>query len=219
MKTLPFVLLLVSSVAFGQMTIEQARELAQKNHALSYSYHQKFEGHKGYGAPIIITNDGGVAFFTSGVAGSDVEITKLDETGNVLWQAPVKRKHNEMEVQSVVEGTDGDIYAFILSYNYDVYRGGSERVVHVDKNGKILWDIILGDYGLVNSPHCSWIHLNKDGKLELRGHIVPKAKEEGKDPVYHYWTGWLNDKGELEQKVGDVINWSDPAAKKFTEVE
>jgi hypothetical protein len=38
--------------------------------------------------------------------------------------------------------------------------------------------------------------------------VVKEKPEEGKDPKYHYWEGWLTSKGLLTQKAGDVIDWS-----------
>ena len=71
----------------------------------------------------------------------------------------------------------------------------------------------------IDNPQCSYIHLNEDGRLELRGQIVTERAKEGSDPEYHFWTSWLNSKGELTVEIGDVIDWSDPSWETFYEVK
>jgi hypothetical protein len=203
----------VTSV-YAQLNLPEAKKAAQNHGFHSYSYHTQFEGHKGYGAPIVITSDSGAVFF-----GGGVNIVKLDKNGQLQWKRFIQPAFDELETQSVIQDQEGNYYAFTLSYNYNQHRGGTERVIHLDKNGNILWDKTLGEYAKMNNPHCSYIHLLDDGRLELRGHIVTERQEKGKDPEYHFWTGWLDNKGGVTQKIGDIINWSDAAWKKFLEAE
>lgn len=53
---------MISSLCYGQMTIESARTEARKYKLGSYSYHEDFIGHAGYGAPLILTADRGSFF-------------------------------------------------------------------------------------------------------------------------------------------------------------
>ena len=219
MKLITILFLLSTTIGFSQISIKDAKTMAKNYNMISYSYHQPFEGHKGYAAPIIITNNNGILFFGNTKENGIPSLMHLNSTGELVWTTPILKKHDEMEIQSVVQDLDGNFYAFLLSYKYSAYRGGSERVIKLDSTGKIKWDIILGEYGLVNSPHCSYIKLHEDGRISLRGHVVTDKAVEGKDPEYKSWQGWLNTKGELIQKIGTVIDWSNSDWKKFLEVD
>jgi hypothetical protein len=210
MKNLSFLFWLIPLMGHSQATIEQARSAVQSYYMSSYSYHEQFIGHDGYGAPVILTSDGGAAVFGDG----EVEglasglLVIVDSTGQETWKAVIRKQFDEMESQSVVEDDNGNLYIFMLSYDNSRYRGGSERVMCYDSDGELLWDKTLGNYTLTNNPTISYIR-NKDGKIYLRGHIVLKEAVDGKDPIYHFWEGWLDSEGNLTQKSGEVINWSD----------
>jgi hypothetical protein len=179
---------------------------ARKYRMGSYTYHEQFKGHRGYGAPLILTNDGGGAAFGGGDEG--FMLVKLTKTGKLQWKKTVTVKGDEMESQSVVEDKTGNFYVFLLVYDNTKYRGGCERVVAFNKTGTVLWDKYIGSFDLLNSPTVSYIKALPDGRIALRGHVVKEKPEEGKDPKYHYWEGWLTSKGLLTQKAGDVIDWS-----------
>ena len=206
MKYLFVFLLLTSSTVYGQLTIDIAKDSVLKYHLGSYSYHQQFIGYKGYGAPIVLTADGGAAAYGDGDEGA--MLVKLDKNGRKQWIQIIPPKGDEMESQSVVQDVNGNYYAFMLVYDNTKYRGGCERVVHLSKTGVIVWDKIIGSCSLVNNPIVSYIRMLKDGRIALRGHIVIEKPAEGKDPSYHYWEGWINNKGALTQKTGNVIDWS-----------
>lgn len=214
---LTILLFAITSPTFAQFTIEGAKEAARNYSYMSYSYHDQFIGHEGYGAPLIFTDDEGLAFFGKGYYGL-VHLVKLDALGNHAWEYDIKPKHDEIETQSVLQDRDGNYYAFMLSYNRSKYRGGAERVISLTRGGSLRWEIMLGGYSAEGSPHCSYIKLLEDGRIELRGH-VGKIIEQGKDPEYYFWTGWLNSDGELTQEIGPEIDWSSSAWKEFTKVE
>lgn len=210
MRTLLLLFILFYSSSNAQLNLEQARTSVKKYYIASYSYHEQFVGHKGYGAPIILTADGGAAVYGDGEVDGVASglLVKLDSAGTELWKVTIQKQFDEMESQSVVEDDNGNLYVFMLSYDNTRYRGGSERVICYDKTGKLLWDKTLGKYTLVNNPTISYIR-NKDGKIYLRGHIVTEKAVDGKDPVYYFWEGWLDAKGNLTQKNGTVIKWED----------
>lgn len=217
-----FVLLACTgSGIFGQMTIEIAKDSANAYGLGAYSYHSKFIGHDGYAAPVILTEDKGAALFGDyeGEKGKGALLVKLDPTGKESWTYFIVPEYDELEAQSVVEDQNGNLYVFMISYNYAKHRGGTERVLCIDQDGKLLWDKTLGEYGKMNNPHCSYIHLLEDGRLELRGHIVTENPEKDKDPEYRYWQGWLDNAGELSFKVGEVIDWANEDWQKWYEVE
>jgi hypothetical protein len=210
MKYLFVILLSGSLTANGQLSLDSARAIVS-NYRLGYStYFEPFMEKAGYGAPWILTIDGGAAAF------GDNMLYKFDKTGKEQWMRTVKPQFDEMESQSVAQDTKGNLYVFMLSYDGKRYRGGSERVVCYDKNGKLLWDKTLGAYTLMNNPVVSYIRPLKDGRVYMRGHIVKEKPLEGKDPVYRYWEGWLDSLGKLTQKAGEEIDWSkDEWQKKF----
>lgn len=203
-------LLLISLPGYGQLLISDAKATAQKYRLGSYDYHEPFIGHQGYGAPIILTADGGAAFFGdfSDKDGRGGLLVKVDKTGKEQWKTLVRTKFDEMESQSVVQDLKGNYYVFMLSYDPNKYRGGCERIAYLDRYGKVLWDKVISTCELINNPTISYIRMLKDGRIYLRGHAVTDKPEEDQDPKYRYWEGWMNSLGKLTQKTGDVIDWA-----------
>lgn len=191
----------------AQLTMESAKQAALALHLSSYSYHEQFVGHAGYGAPIILTKDGGAAAFGDGDEGP--MLVRFDTAGAILWKRPFTAKGEEMELQSVVQTSSGDFMVFALVYdaNRFKYRGGCERAAYITKKGTVLWDKFIGTCGLLNSPTVSYIRALPDGRVSLRGHIVKQAPPKGQDPTYLFWEGWLNSKGVMTQKTGAAIDW------------
>jgi hypothetical protein len=199
-----------ASITYGQLSMDSARNIVSKYRLGSSTYFEPFKERPGYGAPWILTNDGGAAAF------GDNMLYKFSKTGKEQWMRTVKAQFDEMESQSVAQDSKGNLYVFMLSYDSKRYRGGSERVLCYDKNGKLLWDKTLGAYTLMNNPTVSYIRALKDGRIYMRGHVVKEKPLEGKDPVYRYWEGWLDSTGKLTQKANEEIDWSkDEWQKKF----
>jgi hypothetical protein len=215
MKYALFLLVLLPSLGFAQLNIDQVRELTvQKYHLGSSTYFSDFVGHPGYGAIAILTNDGGGAAFGDGDEG--VMLVRITKAGAEQWKRKVTSKGDEMETQAVAEDKAGNFYLFMLVYNHAKYQGGAERVVCYSKAGTLLWDKYLGPFALVNNPTVSWIQSVADGRIALRGHIVNQPPAEGKDPIYHFWEATINSKGFVTQKSGDAIDWAkDEWKKKF----
>jgi hypothetical protein len=206
MKNLFGMLVFISATVNGQLSIDVARDSSvRKYHMGSYSYHEDFIGHAGYGAPLILTSDGGSAAFGDGDEGT--MLVKLDKTGKQQWKKIIKPMGDELESQSVAQDKNGNFYVFQLVYDNTKYRGGCERVVCLNKAGTVLWGKFIGSCLLVNNPVVSYIRSLPDGRIYLRGHIVKKTPPEGKDPEYHFWEGWLNSAGVLTQKSAEVIDW------------
>lgn len=219
-----FLVLFIFTTGHCQLSLSAAKSVAAKYKLHSYSYHEKFEGHNDYAAPIILTQNGGTVFFSDSISNASRGIIKLSRDSKVEWEIAIAPKHDEYETQSIIQDREGNYYAFMLSYNRKIYRGGSERVIYIGNDGTILWDIILGDYGIVNSPLCSFIRLTEKNQLELRGHIVTKDPEKDRwgyyiDPEYHQWTGWLKKDGSYLQSIGDIIDWANKDWKKFIEIQ
>lgn len=200
-------MLFLVNTMYGQLTADVVREkTVRKYHIGTYSYHEQFIGHKTYGAPLILTSDGGGAAFGNGDEG--IMLVVLSKEGKEVLKRIIKPKGNETEAQSVAQDKTGNYYLFMLTYDETKYRGGCERVVCVNKTGTILWDKFIGSCELVNNPTVSYIRSLTDGRIALRGHIVTQKPEEGKDPTYYYWEGWLDRTGKLTQKTGDAIDWA-----------
>ena len=213
MRHLIVILLFISPMASAQITIDIVQDSAvSKYHIGSYSYHDEFIGHPGYGAPQILTADGGGAAFGDGDEGT--MLVKLDKTGKQQWKQIIKPIGDDLESQSVVEGKNGNFYVFQLVYDNTKYRGGCERVLCLNKSGIVVWDKYIGSFSLINNPIISYIKSLPDGRIYLRGHVVIKAPPAGKDPEYHFWEGWLNSEGALTQKAGEVIDWENPEWQK-----
>jgi hypothetical protein len=200
-------LLFVHSVGYGHLTLESAKAAAQPFHISSYSYHEQFVGHAGYGAPIILTGDGGAAAFGHGDEGP--VLMKFGRDGKVQWKRFIKPKGSEMELQSVVQSKFGGFYVFMLVYDEAKfkYRGGCQRAMLITKDGVVVWDKFAGTCGLLNTPTISYIRAQDDGTIAFRGHVVRQVPEEGKDPTYLYWEGSVNNKGAITEKDGEAIDW------------
>lgn len=213
MKTLSLAFLLGNIAAYSQLTLPTASDSAiRKYHVSSYSYLEQFKGHPGYGAPLILTSDGGAAAFGDGDLGA--MLVKFDKTGKESWKRIIPVKGTEMESQSVAEDKAGNYYGFILVYDETKYRGGSERMVCMNKAGVIVWDKFIGAFSQINNPTVSYIRSLDDGRIYLRGHVALKSPPKGEDPKYHFWEAWINSKGTLTQQTGDIIDWSKPEWKK-----
>jgi len=221
MKYLFLLLSLGSSLAFGQLSIDEAKKAFYSYKLGSYEYHEQFTGHKGYGAPVIVTSDGGAAFFggSGDSTGTYGLIVKLDKNSREEWKQAIRPQFDEIETQSVVQDITGSFYVFLLSYNTKKYRGGCERIVHLDKKGTIIWDKMIGEYDIMNNPVIAYIKALDDGRIALRGHVVTKKPPEGKDPEYFFWEGWIDNKGRLTQKTGDVIDWANQDWQKLFKPE
>lgn len=190
----------------GQLALTTANDsTVRKYHIGASTYFDDFKGHAGFGALLILTNDGGAAAFGDGDEGT--MLIKLDKTGKLQWKKNVKAKGDEVESQCVAQDKAGNFYVFQLVYDRAKYRGGNERVVCFTKSGTILWDKYIGQFSPINNPIASYIRSIDDGRIYIRGHIAPKAPPAGKDPEYHFWEGWLNSAGVLTQKAGEVIDW------------
>ncbi len=68
-----------------QLTLSVVKAAAQEYNFRSYIYHEQFEGHEGYAAPIILLADGGTMFFGDSEEDKSVNLVKLDKEGNVEW--------------------------------------------------------------------------------------------------------------------------------------
>jgi hypothetical protein len=209
MKYLAIFLMLLCSSTYGQLTMKDARNLASEVKLGSYSYHEQFIGFDRYGAPMILTSDGGAAFFgdSEDSLGTNGTLVKFDRSGKEEWRKIIRPQFDNLESQSVVQDKNGNYYVFMISYDEKRYRGGSQRIICLDKQGAILWDKTIGAYEMINNPVISYIRALPDGQIYLRGHIAPKKPAKDKDPEYRYWEGWFNSAGKLTQKTGDVIVW------------
>lgn len=215
MKYLSLILSLISSISYCQITMDIANDsTVRKYHMGQYSYHEAFKGHKGYGAPLILTSDNGAAAFGDGDEGC--MLVKLDKSGKVQWKQIIQPKGSEMESQSVVQDKNGNYYVFILVYDAErfKYRGGCERAVFINKSGTIVWDKFIGSCNMVNSPTVAYIKALDDGRVYLRGQVVKVKPPEDKDPQYLFWDGWLDKTGKLTQKTGEAIDWKKEDWKK-----
>jgi len=218
MKHLLIVLLFANSAVYGQLTQNIVKDSAvRKYHISSYSYHEQFIGHNGYGAPLIFTSDGGAAVFGDGDEGT--MLVKLDKNGKLNWKRTIPPKGDEVESQSVAQNINGNYLVFQLVYDNTKYRGGCERVVYTSKAGAILWDKFIGSCSLLDNPTIAYIKALPDGRIALRGQVVTKQPVKGEDPKYQYWEGWINSKGVLTQKVGAVIDWENPDWKNLFKPE
>ncbi|HYG50328.1 MAG TPA: hypothetical protein VD905_05465 [Flavobacteriales bacterium] len=217
MKPIFTLSVLFATNCYGQLNLKRAEDSLQKYRISQYDYMTGFKGHKGYGAPVILTNDGGAAAWGHGDNGAG--LVKLDSSGHKKWERLFTPQFTELELQSVVQDNEGNYFACMLSYDEKRYRGGSERLVCMDQTGKIIWDKTLGNYTEMNNPVIQYMHALKDGRIEMRGHIVKDKPAGGKDPVYKEWQGWIDVKGTYTQKVGEAIDWSKGTWKDFYKVE
>ena len=214
MKFLIVTLFCFSQLCYAQLSIDDARSATRVYEIGSYSYHEQFQGYTGYAAPVIQTADGGAAVFGDVHSGDSTAalLVKLDKNAQEEWKVRISPEYDDMESQSVVQDQAGNYFVFMLSYDDEKYRGGSQRVVYISQQGKILWSKLICDHNVVNNPIFSYIHALPDGRINLRGHIVIDQPKEDEDPVYYNWEGWIDSKGVLTQEVQELQtqeNWDD----------
>jgi hypothetical protein len=209
MKKTLFILVfsLLCSNAWADLTMTSLKQLVQPLHLGYSTYFSDFADKAGYGGPWILTKDGGGAAFGDNV------VYKFDPAGKETWKKQIKNLHDESECQSIAEDGKGNLYAFLLTYNRKAYRGGVERVVSYDKNGKLLWDKLIGKFSPLNNPIVSYIKPAADGRIYVRGHLARDKKRNG-DPRYLFWEGWLDATSKLTQKTGEEIDWKKPEWQK-----
>lgn len=217
MSRLLFLFFLISGNAFGQWNIDSAKRALKIYKLGSYSYHESFIGKSDFAAPLILTRDGGAAKFGDDETetGKGGTLVKVDKHGKEQWKYFIKPQFSEIESQSIIEDQKGNIYAFVLSYDYKRYRGGTQRVLKFDSKGKMLWDKTYGLYSVMKSPTFASISMQPSGQLYIRGQMVTDVPASGKDPLYRYWEGWINGEGTLTQKTGEVIDWKAGKWKKW----
>lgn len=208
-----FFLLVAGPSAFAQLSADSAMAIIGRYRIGSNTYFQPFENHKGFGAPWILTADGGAAAFGSNT------VYKIGKDGKEQWSRQISPQFDELETQAVAEDTKGNLFVFMLSYDNNRYRGGSERVICYKKDGTMLWDKTLGTYDVVRNPTISYIRVQPDGRIYLRGHTVTDKPEGDKDPIYRYWQGWLDSTGKLSEQVGQVIDWEKEEWQKIFQPE
>jgi hypothetical protein len=212
MKYTVVLFFIINIQAFNQLTFKQAYDSLRKYHLGVSTYFSDFEGHPLYGSGTNLTKEGGAVGFGDGDNG--LEIIKLDKTGKTQWRRSIKKQFKETEAQCVAQDNLGNFYLFMLDYNPDGYRGGSERLVCFSDQGVLLWEMMLGKYTLINNPVVSYVRTLDDGRIEMRGHVVKEEPQAGKDPIYYYWQGWCNSLKVLTTNTGDVIDWNNPEWKK-----
>lgn len=203
--TIVVILLTITRSGFGQLSMEGAKQASLELHMSAYSYHEQFTGHAGYGAPLILTADGGAAAFGDGDEGP--MLIKWDKDGMVQWKRPIAPKGEEMELQSVVQAKSGSYFVCFLVYDHAKYHGGAQRMACINKAGAIVWEKYIGAFSSLNNPIVDYLRALPDGRIALRGHVARKAPPKGEDPTYLYWEGWLTAKGTLTQKDGVAIDW------------
>ncbi|MBK9192103.1 MAG: hypothetical protein IPM77_11650 [Crocinitomicaceae bacterium] len=204
------VCLFCSVQAMAQISYEKASELSRNYEVYAYSYFEGFAGKQGYASSVILTLDGGCAFLDEWYEENDHGplLIKLDKDGKEQWKTKLKGGYEESESQGIVEDAGGNFYVFALVYTSTGYLGGCERVMCVSPSGELNWDKLIGAFTLENSPTFSYIHSDKNGKVELRGHIAKEKPAEGKDPDYYYWSAWLDSKGDIVEETGKRIDWA-----------
>ncbi len=219
MKNLAAIFMLLWSTTYAQLTLDDARAATRDSNLGSYSYHEEFIGKAGFGAPRILTPDGGAAIFGDfeDDGGAYAVLLKLGKNGIEEWRKEIRPEFDLLESQSVVQDKKGVYYVFMLSYDNARYRGGSERIVCIDAGGNLFWDKTIGNYDPINNPIISYIRALDDGRISLRGHNCNEIPPDGEDHAARFWEGWISPAGNLTQKTGDVIDWNNPDwQKKFS---
>jgi len=187
-------------------SFEPAQQFAADSKLSLYHYHTHRIGNsEGYLAPIIATRDGG--FLVVGtrstsppgryqVGSSRPVVVKLDAKGSKVWEhAYPARGFLDYEGGSAVEVEDGYI-VYILSYVHP--SGGSVvRLVRIDRDGEVVWDLRLRGDGRAGTPHPQTFQL-RQGKLFMEGHIYKDASETA-----YGWRGTVSLDGKvLSDDVG-----------------
>lgn len=195
-----------------------ARKYAADAHVELYRYHLAFIGNDDdFFAPILILEDGGalVVGTTSSLpegarfeAGNSTPVAaRLDPSGKLLWQTPMKAKgYRDYEGGSAVRTADGGFVVFVLSY-VNPAHGAATRLVKLSAKGKVLWDCRFPGNGGPHTPFADRLRRTERGTFLLEGHVYLDKTETA-----HAWTGEVSADGRiLRDEDGPAVPRPTPA--------
>lgn len=128
----------------------------------------------------------------AGVRGTSAVIAKVGPSGKRLWERTLPDKRFKEQAGGVLAPTaDDGCVAYFLSYLHPAHDP-SARLVRLDRDGKILWDLNFPGGGAANAPYANdGLELRPDGSVLLKG-IVRVARG-----VERPWTGVVSAGGKL----------------------
>ena len=194
--------------SFAALTVEDGKAWA-KEHNLSLSEKFKSEyGIKDHAAPVIVTKNGGLAIIGDymEVSTKGVKIVILNEKKDIVFSHFFGPYIDNLEAQAIIEDNTGHFYAVMETHNRKDDSDTRERMVKIDYDGKIEWDIALEQKENHYHRHCNTIILNEDGKhIDLVGTVQP-TKTAIQNKEFYKWNGSVDGNGILKHVVGEKIS-------------
>lgn len=198
----------IRRTAIDERVFEPALEFTRRTNLSMYRYHTNRIGNtEGYSAPIIHVRDGG--FLVVGtrhppgryqVGKSRPIVAKLDADGALVWEHTYPASgFLDYEGASAIELDDGYV-VYILSYVHPA-RGSVARLVRIEQDGGVVWDLRLRGDGHQGTPHPQTLRLI-GGQLVLEGHIYKDASETA-----YGWRGVVSLDGKV---VADDVGAANP---------
>jgi hypothetical protein len=130
--------------------------------------------------------------FIAGVREPSAVIAKVGPSGKRLWERVLPDKRFKEQAGGVLAPTaDDGCVAYFLSYRNPA-ADPSARLVRLDRNGKVLWDLNFAGDGAPNSPYANdGLELQPDGSVVLKGIVrVSRGVEQP-------WTAVVSAEGRL----------------------
>jgi hypothetical protein len=130
--------------------------------------------------------------FVAGVRGASAVVAKVSASGKRLWERTLPNKRFKEQAGGVLSPTaDDGCVAYFLSYLHPAHDP-SARLVRLDRDGKVLWDLNFPGEGAANAPYANdGLELRSDGSVLLKG-IVRVSRG-----VERPWTGVVSAGGKL----------------------
>lgn len=177
----------------------RAEQYAAAHGIKLYSHHLRYLGNTdGIAAPIIALPDGTLVVVGTrvtprpGRAGLSTAVAaRFDASGDTLWELDFARKgFPESEGASALPLGEG-VVLYVLSYVNPAW-GGVTRIVHLDRDGAIVWDWLGRGRGSADTPFADELRLTPNGHIAIDGHIYLR-----KGGPSHDWRGELDGAGTL----------------------
>ena len=181
--------------------------LASQTDPLSVTWQKAFGGSKDDVAKgVAATEDGGLIIASTtrsfGHGKTDMNVMKLDEKGNKLWQKNFGGERKET-ASAITQTADGGYIAVGSTKSYGA--GGYDfYIVKMDANGEKIWEKVAGGAA---KDDATAVTATKDGGVLVLG--TTKSYGTGS---YNYYAVKLDAKGELEwEQVAGGKDWDIPS--------
>jgi len=208
MKSILLSLIFLLSVnCYGQLTLEDGKLWAKENNIELNEFGSTYIGKADFGAPVIITRDGGLAILGNYAEGetNGVKLVFLNEKKEVMWSHFFGSKNDNLDAQIIIEDRTGFFYVFMEAKDKKTPSDMRERVVKINGLGDVDWDYALERKEDNYHRRCTYVKLHEDGKHLLLFGTVQPDKVAIDNNEHYSWKAKLDGHGKLIQEIGAIL--------------